>query len=284
MSDLDDPTDVYDPDDEVLRRPLPPRTWRDRLDDLAAAGGSPGRVVGVVVAVVVVVAVGLRLLAPPAPPPEAEIPLAEPVAAADGAAAAGGGAAGDAPVEAAATAPGVDATGGAGGAVPASDGTLGTAGESGAAGQVVVHVVGAVAAPGVQRLPAGARVVDAVGAAGGATGDADLARINLAAALVDGQQVYVLRIGEEPPLPPVGAAAGAEGAAAVGGDAAGGPVDINRASAAELEELPGVGPATAEAIIAHREQNGPFASVDDLIDVRGIGDAKLEQIRPQATV
>lgn len=285
MSDLDDPTDVYESDDDFLRRPLPPRTWRDRLDDLAGGGGSPGRVVGVVVAAVVAVAVGWRLLAPPAPPPEAEIPLAEPVAAADGAAVAGGGAAGDAPVEdAASTAPGVDATGGAGGAVHASGGAPGTTGEGGAAGEVVVHVVGAVPAPGVQRLPAGSRVVDAVEAAGGATGDADLGRINLAAALVDGQQVYVLRIGEAPPLPPVGAAAGADGAAAAAGDAAGAPIDINRASAAELEELPGVGPATAEAIIAHREQNGPFASVDDLLDVRGIGEAKLEQIRPRATV
>ena len=124
MSDLDDPTDVYEPDeDDVLRRPLPPRTWRDRLDDLASGGGPPARIVG-------------------------------------------------------------------------------------------------------------------AGMAGSPTG----------------------------------------------GDEAGGLVDINRASAAELEELPGVGPATAEAIIAHREQSGPFASVDDLIDVRGIGDAKLEQIRPQATV
>ena len=284
MSDLDDPTDVYEPDeDDVLRRPLPPRTWRDRLDDLASGGGPPARIVGAVVVVVAAAAVGWRLLAPPVPPPEMEIPFAEPVEG-EGELPAGGAAAGEPSAgDAAAIVPGVDAAGGAGAAVAGTGGTAGAAGEGGVAGEVVVHVVGAVPAPGVQRLPVGSRVVDAVEAAGGATGDADLARINLAAALVDGQQVYVLRVGEEAPLPPSGSGAGMAGSP-TGGDEAGGLVDINRASAAELEELPGVGPATAEAIIAHREQSGPFASVDDLIDVRGIGDAKLEQIRPQATV
>jgi competence protein ComEA len=215
-----------------------------------------------------------------------EIPLAEPAAGeqADLSRDAAAGASEQA-------APGTDAAGaadpagspGVGAAGPGGATGAGGAGEVGAAGDVVVHVVGAVAAPGVQRLPAGSRVIDAVEGAGGTAGDADLARINLAAPLADGQQVYVLRIGEVAPVPPVGATAGAAGSPA-GGDAAGGLVDLNRATAVELEELPGVGPATAEAIIAHREQNGPFASVDDLIDVRGIGDAKLEQIRPQATV
>ncbi len=275
MSALDDPTDVYHPDeDDLLRRPLPPRTWRDRLDDLAAGGGPPGRALVVVLSVVVAGAVGWRLLAPPAPPPEAEIPLAPPVADAD-----------DQGVEALEGAGETASPAGAAGAVApgsAVDAPPGAApgAAAGPAGEVVVHVVGAVPAPGVQRLPAGARVVDAVEAAGGANGDADLARINLAAALVDGQQIYVLRVGEEPPLPPVGT--GGAGPVA-GADDAANPIDINRASATELEDLPGVGPATAEAIIAHREQNGPFASVDDLIDVRGIGDAKLEQIRPHAT-
>lgn len=291
MPDLDDPTDVdhtdaddtgvYDTDQDLLRRPLPPRTWRDRLDELAAGGGAAGRVVAAVAVLVVVGAVGWRLLAPPAPPPEMAIPLAEPAAgdeadpARDAAAAA--------PEDAAAAGPHAAGSPVVGGAGPGGPDAAGGAGEAGAAGDVVVHVVGAVVAPGVQRLPAGSRVIDAVERAGGAAGDADLARINLAAPLADGQQVYVLRIGEVAPMPPVGAAAGAAGSPA-GGDAAGGPVDINRATATELEELPGVGPATAEAIIAHREQNGPFTSVDDLIDVRGIGDAKLEQIRPQATV
>jgi competence protein ComEA len=133
--------------------------------------------------------------------------------------------------------------------------------------------------PGVHHLEAGARVVDAVDAAGGLAPDADAARLNLAALLVDGQQVYVARVGEAPPL-----------AAPAGGTAAAGPappaplVDLNTASATELEELPGIGPTTAEAIVDHRERNGPFAAVDDLLDVRGIGDAKLEQLRDRVTV
>jgi competence protein ComEA len=141
-----------------------------------------------------------------------------------------------------------------------------------------------VGAPGVQRLPAGSRVVDAGDAAGGALGDADLGRINLAGLLADGQQIYVLRQGEAPPPPPAGAGPVADGSAGTAGEVAGGLVDINQASVDQLDELPGVGPTTAEAIIAHREQHGPFASVDDLIDVRGIGEAKLEQLRDLATV
>jgi competence protein ComEA len=148
---------------------------------------------------------------------------------------------------------------------------------------VVVHVVGAVVAPGVQRLPVGARVVDAVEAAGGSTPDADLGRINLAAALADGQQVYVLRMGEAaPPLPVSGGPGGADGGAGAAG--AGGLIDVNTASAAQLDELPGVGPTTAEAIVAHRDEHGPFLAVDDLLDVRGIGEAKLEQLRDLVTV
>jgi competence protein ComEA len=144
---------------------------------------------------------------------------------------------------------------------------------------VVVHVVGAVPTPGVQHLPAGSRVADAVQAAGGATPDADLARVNLAAELTDGQQIYVPRVGESPPTPitPAGTT----------GDPATGPeplVDINTATAAELDELPGIGPTTAEAIITTREERGGFTSVDDLLDVRGIGDAKLAELRPRVTV
>jgi competence protein ComEA len=152
-----------------------------------------------------------------------------------------------------------------------------------AAGEVVVHVAGAVVAPGVQRLPGGARVDDAVDAAGGATPDADLGRINLAAVLIDGQQVYVLRVGEAPPSAPT-ASAGSATANTAGTEGQGALVDINTASATQLEELPGVGPITAQAIISHREQSGPFASVDDLLDVRGIGEAKLEALRDLATV
>lgn len=267
MSDLSDLDDLP----HALPRPVPPRTWRERLDDLVAASELTPARIGAAVAVLAVVGFAVwRLAAPPAPPPEMQLPFAE------------GSAATSAGVAAT-----PDAAGGAGspaGGSAAPTATGGGEGSSGAAGdaQVVVHVAGAVAAPGVQRLPAGARVVDAVDAAGGAAADADLARINLAAALVDGQQVYVVRVGEDPPPPPAGAPAG--GGAAGEGAGPAGLVDVNSASASELDELPGVGPATAEAIISHREQHGAFLTVDDLLDVRGIGDAKLEQLRDLVTV
>ena len=108
--------------------------------------------------------------------------------------------------------------------------------------------------------------------------------MNLAAVLADGQQVVVLRPGEAPPTAAGASPPGPGAVDGAGGEGHDALVDINRASAAELEELPGVGPATAEAIIAHRDQHGPFASVDDLLDVRGIGEAKLEQLRDRATV
>ncbi len=136
------------------------------------------------------------------------------------------------------------------------------------AAPLVVHVAGAVASPGVRRLPPGSRVIDAVEAAGGLRADADTDRVNLAAELVDGTQVYVPAVGE--PVPP--------GASGSSGEASG-PIDLNTADATALETLPGVGPATAAAIIDHRERNGPFTSVDGLLDVRGIGEAKLAQIR-----
>jgi competence protein ComEA len=276
----DDAGDLDGPDDLLTRlRPPPPRTWRDRLDDLAADPPSPGRVVLALVVVAVVALVGWRVLAPPPAPPELTLPLAEPAQDA-GAAGARAGAPGAEP----AAIPGpADAPGGGGG-----DGDPAGTGATVSSAEVVVHVVGAVAAPGVQRLPTGSRVVDAVEAAGGAAPDADLSRVNLAAVLADGQQVVVLRPGEAPPAVigagPSGGTGAADDASGAAGAGNGAPVDVNRASAAELEELPGVGPATAEAIIAHREQSGPFATVDDLLDVRGIGEAKLEQLRHRVTV
>jgi competence protein ComEA len=156
-------------------------------------------------------------------------------------------------------------------------------GPSGATGAVIlVHVVGGVASPGVVRVPVGARVLDAVAAAGGATGDADLARVNLAAKLSDGQRVAVPRVGESIPSVVVDSGGGAETIDATGAPAT--PVDLNNATAAQLDALPGVGPATAAAIIAYRAQHGPFATVDALGDVKGIGPAKLEQLRPLVTV
>jgi competence protein ComEA len=155
---------------------------------------------------------------------------------------------------------------------------------------VVVDVVGAVRRNGVVKLRLGARVVDALAAAGGATADADLVRLNLAAPVADGARIAVPRLGA--PAPPVDPAAvtGAPVAGASGGAGAGAvaspasPVDLNTATAEQLDALPGIGPATAAAIIADRGANGPFRSVDDLGRVRGIGDAKLEQLRGLVTV
>lgn len=144
---------------------------------------------------------------------------------------------------------------------------------------LLVHVAGAVAAPGVHEVPAGARVVDAIDAAGGLVADADGARINLAAPLSDGERIYVPLVGEAPP--PV--AVGASGGGASGGQASG-PVDLNTADATALESLNGVGPATAAAILEHRARIGRFTSVEQLLDVRGIGEAKLEGLREQVTV
>ena len=144
--------------------------------------------------------------------------------------------------------------------VPPSTGTSGT---------IVVHVAGAVERGGVYRLDAGSRVIDAVEAAGGVVANAEPDGVNLAAVLQDGQRVYVPRVGEVSPA----AVGGGEGATA------GLPVDLNRATAEQLDSLPGVGPATAAAIVAHREQHGPFPNVDALADVRGIGPSRLETLR-----
>ena len=140
--------------------------------------------------------------------------------------------------------------------------------------EVVVHVAGAVASPGVYRLSEGARTIDAISAAGGARVDADLVRVNLATRLSDGLRVYVPAVGEIAP-PVVEGAAGSERA---------GPLDLNVATADQLDDLPGIGPATAAAIIAYRRDHGPFSSVEQLLEVRGIGPSKLEQIRSLVAV
>jgi len=144
---------------------------------------------------------------------------------------------------------------------------------------VVLHVVGAVVDPGIVELPLGSRVVDAIAAAGGPTDDADLAGVNLARTLVDGEQLRVPQVGE---LPPAGSGgAGGAGSTGVGAD---GRVNINTADVAALETLPGVGPAIASRIVAWREENGPFRSVDELGAVSGIGEKTLDGMRDQATV
>jgi competence protein ComEA len=149
---------------------------------------------------------------------------------------------------------------------------------SAATQRLVVHVVGAVARPGVLELRSGARVVDAIKAAGGASADADLARLNLAAPVSDGERIAVPTVDGETPALDAGATSGPS--SATGEPAAGAPVNVNTADVEQLDALPGVGPATAAAIVADREANGPFATVDDLSRVRGIGPAKLEQLRP----
>jgi len=152
---------------------------------------------------------------------------------------------------------------------------------------LVVHVAGAVRRPSVVRLREGARIADAVGAAGGVTAEASPA-LNLAAPLVDGAQVYVLRAGEAlpPPGAVVGGAAVGDGASALPGGRppAAGPIDINRATAADLDALPGVGPALAARIVAWRAANGPFRAVDDLLGVAGIGERTLERLREGVVV
>lgn len=141
---------------------------------------------------------------------------------------------------------------------------------------LVVHVVGAVRRPGLYRLREGARIADAVRRAGGAVGDADLAAVNLAAPLVDGVQILVPTM-----LAPGVAASGGAGASA--GSGVGGTVSLSSATIEQLDELPGVGPVTAQKIVDYRAEHGPFASVDDLDAVPGIGPARIEQLRELVT-
>jgi competence protein ComEA len=139
---------------------------------------------------------------------------------------------------------------------------------------VLVDVAGWVRRPGVYEFTEGARVIDAIDAAGGARSGALLEALNLAAPLTDGIQILVPREGQEGVAP----------APVTGGAVAGGLVNVNSAIATELEELPGIGEVIAQRIIDYRTENGPFATVDELLDVSGIGDATLESIRELVTV
>jgi competence protein ComEA len=125
---------------------------------------------------------------------------------------------------------------------------------------VYVHIVGEVKSPGMYQLPSGARLVDAVFAAGGLTEDADNSSVNLARELSDGEQVVVFKVGE---------------ATDTGGQGAGSLVSINRADSTQLEQLPGIGPALSARIIAWREANGGFKTKKDLLNVSGIGESIL---------
>lgn len=229
-------------DGPELRRPLPPLTWRERIESIAdATGVTPARLVGGGLAVGAALIGALWLLRPPAEPVEVALPFASTTSS------------------------------------PAATSTSSTEPAS-----LVVHVAGAVMLPGVHEVPAGSRVADAIAAAGGLAPGADEARINLAAPVADGERIYVPVVGEEPPAAVVGSSGGSS--AAGGATASGGPINLNTADEVALDSLPGVGPATAAAIIEHRERIGGFTSVEQLLDVRGIGEAKLEQLRDLVTV
>ena len=157
-----------------------------------------------------------------------------------------------------------------------------------------VHVVGAVGEPGVYELGQDARIVDAVLAAGGMTDEADPEGVNLADRIGDGQQLRVPFMDARPspsptPMPPAESAAGG---ASTGNDSIGnesivdatGRINLNTASAAELERLPGIGPVLAQRIVAHREAQGPFASVEDIMRVSGIGEAIHASLRDLVVV
>lgn len=135
---------------------------------------------------------------------------------------------------------------------------------------LVVHVSGLVASPGVYDLPAGSRVRDAIQAAGGPLEEADVDSLNLAALLADGEKIYLPKKGEAAP-----ATAGAEPA---------GKVNLNTATAAQLEALPGVGPVLAQRILDYRQRKGRFSSVRQLLEVEGIGDKKFASLKDHVTV
>jgi competence protein ComEA len=172
-------------------------------------------------------------------------------------------------------APAADSTGAGSSAATGSSSGATKKGE-----RATVHVAGAVAKPGVYDLDAGARVIDAIEAAGGGAPEADLNRLNLAAKVADGQRVLVQRVGEAAP-----AGSSSPGAAGGGGSAdPSGLVSLNSATQPELEALPGIGPTLAEAIITERERRGGFRSVNELRDVRGIGEKRFADLKDKVTI
>jgi len=147
---------------------------------------------------------------------------------------------------------------------------------------VVVDIGGAVRSPGVYRLTLGSRVVDALESAGGPAEDIDTSRLNLAAPLVDGERVWLPRRGESLDGVVIGSAS--QGAGGLGLLQSAAPLNLNTATAEQLTDLPGVGPATARAILEKRKAVGRFRSVDDLLSVKGIGTSKLDAIRSRVVV
>ncbi|PID53755.1 MAG: hypothetical protein CSB46_06260 [Micrococcales bacterium] len=147
------------------------------------------------------------------------------------------------------------------------------------AGTIVVHLAGQVHHPGVVEIDAGARVRDAVQAAGGATESADLDRVNLARPVTDGEQIVIPAPGEQLPAAPT-----AQPTATGSGGGQPSPVNLNTATAEQLTGLPGIGPVLAQRITDYRDQHGPFASVAQLEDVSGIGPAMMTRLRPLVQV
>ena len=221
-------------------RPAPPQSIPDRVRSWLEWVGV-GRVLGTAVVVLAVLAAAYWLVKPPATPAESTLPFAHPTGSS---------------------------------LAVATTATEAVANVGTTTADVVVHIAGAVVSPGVYTLPAGSRVIDAVGRAGGLAANADADVVNLAAVMADGQHVYIPRVGEPTRPDPAG-----------GVDTSlPGPLDLNRATADDLDALPGVGPATAAAIVRYRDEHGPFGRVDDLAEVRGIGPAKMEALRGLVTV
>lgn len=241
--------------------------WRERVTSIRLADATPllSRVGVVVVLVALALGVGWRLFVESEPPVEASIPFATGIADEPSGAGSDVPAATDVPVATSIPVVTVD------GSVLPVDGDPGF--------EVVIHVAGAVMEPGVVRGRSTWRVDDAVLAAGGPTATADLDRINLAALIVDGQRIYVPHVDHDVPelvVPDTATVPGEESAATL--------INLNTADAAGLEQLPGVGPATAAAIISHREEHGAFGNVDALVAVSGIGPATLDSLRDHVTV
>lgn len=300
-----------------LPRPEPPPTLRERVEALTAQvtdrlesrreprpAGLPPRAenrpvlvtilaaVTAAIATVAVVWLWQSWATRPAATIDELIPLAEPVGQPTSSAESTNEAA---PAIAAATEPDTVGEGAPDRSQPTSDPAAGvavpadvTTRSARATEQIAVHIAGAVVEPGVVYLPPGSRVIDAVLAGGGAATTADLDRLNLAVVVEDGQQIYVPRTDEEVPETAANSRVGAALLDHASELHAASPtpalIDLNRATELELQNLPGIGPTMAAAIVGYRESVGEFVAVDELANVSGIGPTRLETLRPLVTV